>query len=62
MGRNGAQHTPEAINQLLLSPQETYHFEAASYYNLQADEFISGHSDVDNLAVANLVVNAVAAV
>jgi len=62
IGRNGAQHTPEAINQHLQSHDKTYLFDNGGYYNLQADDFIANHGDVSNLAVANLVVNAVAAV
>lgn len=62
IGRNGAQHTPEAISRFLQSHDKTYLFESGGYYNLQADDFIANHGDVSNLAVANLVVNALAAV
>lgn len=62
LGSNGAQHTAEARNdQALQDIQATYTFEGGVIHNLLADRFISGHSDVRNVQVANAVLQAVTA-
>jgi hypothetical protein len=60
IGRNGAQHTPEAKEIQLLTAGSNYDFHGGVLYNLQADRFISGHSDITNAAVAHAVAMAIA--
>jgi hypothetical protein len=60
IGRNGAQHTPEAQDGLLLRAGGQYAFRAGSIFNLQADAHIRDHSDVANAATAHAVVSAIA--
>jgi pimeloyl-ACP methyl ester carboxylesterase len=64
MGRNGAQHTAEAAGHAVtLGPVgEEYSFAPGSVYNLRADQFISGHSDVRNGSVAYAVLSCTAAI
>jgi hypothetical protein len=63
LGSNGAQHTPEANDQQALQDVEaTYTFDRGKIYNLLADRFISGHSDVRNVQVANAVLQVVTAI
>ena len=52
IGRNGAVKTPEAIKGTLLAANGGYSFVAGSIYNLNADEFISDHSDICGPQVA----------
>jgi hypothetical protein len=61
MGRNGAQHTPEVDTGAaeLLAVGPAYAFAPGRVYNLSADQFISGHSDVTGPQVAYAVLNAV---
>jgi hypothetical protein len=60
LGSNGAQHTPEANNgQPLQAAGADYTFDNQVVYNLLADQFISGHGDVTNVAVANAILQAV---
>jgi hypothetical protein len=63
MGRNGAQHTPEAKGNAgnLLPVGGTYAFAAGKVYNLKADGFIKNHGDVTGHQVAYAVLNAVSA-
>jgi hypothetical protein len=61
IGRNGAQKTPEAKDGMLLAPGGAYALAGGSVFNLQADEFISSHSDVTGEAVAYALLSAVAA-
>lgn len=61
IGRNGAQKTPEAKDEVLLAPGGEYELAAGTLFNLKADEFISSHSDVTGEAVAYAVLSAVAA-
>jgi hypothetical protein len=61
MGRNGAQHTPEAIADSLLPTSKTYSLKKGKVHNLIADSFISGHSDVANAATAHAALSAIAA-
>ena len=60
IGRNGAIHTPEAVAGELLAVGGSYAFVQGKLYNLQADAFISGHSDVTGPAVAHAVLAAAA--
>jgi hypothetical protein len=64
MGRNGAQHTAEAAGHAVtLGPVgEEYSFAPGSVYNLRADQFIGGHSDVRNGSVAYAVLSCTAAI
>lgn len=63
MGRNGAQHTPEAqgLNARLEEVGHTYAWTPGHVYNLRADRFISGHSDIAGRQVANAILQAVGA-
>lgn len=67
MGRNGAQRTREvaASPARLLDLGEVqdtpYQLSAGAVYNLNADRFISGHSDIANHQVACAILGAVAA-
>lgn len=60
MGRNGAQHTPEAVPGTLLPVGGAYDFQGGKVYNLRADEFIGGHSDIAKDEVAFALLTAVA--
>jgi hypothetical protein len=63
MGRNGAQHTPEAVglDGDLLDHGIAYPpLQAGKVYNLKADDFISDHGDVTGLQVASAILHAVA--
>jgi hypothetical protein len=62
MGRNGAQHTPEAIFGRLEDVGGRYQFVKGNVYNLKADNFISSHGDVTGHQVAYAILNAVNAV
>ncbi len=62
IGRNGAQHTAEAVEGELTGPGTAYVFGAGKLYNLKADAFIADHGDVKNAAVANAIVNVIAAI
>jgi len=62
IGRNGAQHTAEAVAGELKAKGEKYTFQAGKLHNLKADKFIADHGDVRNPAVANAIVNVIAAV
>jgi pimeloyl-ACP methyl ester carboxylesterase len=61
IGRNGAQHTPEAVDAELLALGSSYQLEAGKIYNLHADAFISDHGDVTGPEVAQAILAAVAA-
>ncbi|MGM9474722.1 hypothetical protein ACS5PJ_22355 [Pseudarthrobacter sp. YS3] len=61
LGRNGAQHTPEATATSLLAVQDKYDFEGGKIYNLQADGFIGHHGDIVHPEVAHAIVSAIAA-
>jgi hypothetical protein len=60
IGRNGAQHTPEAIVGKLGAVGSAYAFEAEKLYNLNADAVIKGHSDICKPEVAYAILTAVA--
>jgi hypothetical protein len=66
MGRNGAQHTREVaaspselldLGEVLDTP---YELQPGAVYNLNADRFISGHSEICNHQVACAILGAVA--
>jgi subtilisin family serine protease len=61
MGRNGAQHTDEVdpTESLLADVGYTYQFKPGRIYNLLADEFISDHSEVTGVQVANMLLDAI---
>ncbi|MFN0073878.1 MAG: hypothetical protein ACKVVP_20550 [Chloroflexota bacterium] len=61
IGRNGAQHTPEAVEAQLLPVPSTYAMESHKIYNLHADAFISDHGDVTGPEVAQALLSAIAA-
>ena len=52
LGRNGAQHTPEATDGTLLSLGGAYDFKSGKVYNLNADRVIRDHSDICHDEVA----------
>jgi len=60
IGRNGAlaRCTPEAVAGELLEANGVYAFAAGKLYNLQADHWIAGHSDVTGPQVANALLAA----
>lgn len=59
MGRNGAQHTPEAIPLTLLPVGGAYAFAPQKIYNLEGSAFISSHGDVAGPEVAYATLRAV---
>lgn len=59
MGRNGAQHTPEAS---YCESMLEYSFETGKVYNLKADEFIASHGDVTGSQTAYAVLQAIRAI
>jgi hypothetical protein len=62
LGRNGAQKTPEAVDQELLAAGASgYDLRAGRLHNLLADAFVDSHSDIDGREVAYGVLSAVAA-
>jgi hypothetical protein len=60
IGRNGAQKTPEATFGQLLDVHGAYSWKAGTIHNLQADAFISEHSDVKGKQVAYAILSAIA--
>ncbi|MCH9651742.1 MAG: alpha/beta hydrolase [Deltaproteobacteria bacterium] len=62
IGRNGAQKTPEALDEALLEVSGNYSFQAGKIHNLQADDHISSHSDIAKAEVAHAILEAVATV
>ena len=59
MGRNGAQHTPEADGEgVLRAAGSPYAFQPGTIYNLNADQFIKDHSDICKEEVAHAVLSA----
>ena len=62
LGSNGAQHTPEALDDQALGDVDTvYAFKAGKVHNLLADKYVAGHSDVSGVQVINAVLQAVVA-
>jgi len=61
IGRNGAQHTPEADNSAPLGPNDcSYSFQAGKVHNLNADSIIQGHSDIRRSEVAHAMLCSIA--
>lgn len=61
IGRNGAQHTPEADNSSPLGPNNcSYSFQAGKLHNLKADSIIQGHSDIRRSEVAHALLCSIA--
>jgi pimeloyl-ACP methyl ester carboxylesterase len=58
LGRNGARHTPEAVDIRMLEAGSKYALAAGRIFNLDADEVISGHSDIVKFETAWAVINA----
>jgi pimeloyl-ACP methyl ester carboxylesterase len=61
LGGNGAQRTPEVEASRMLDVGLPYRLAGGRVYNLLADEFVTGHSDVTDRPVAHAVLAAVAA-
>jgi hypothetical protein len=61
IGRNGAvKMKPDEFSAgTLLAESADYHFVAKKVHNLRADQFIHGHSDIENRQVANAILSAV---
>jgi predicted alpha/beta hydrolase family esterase len=57
LGRNGAQHmTAEEVSEGKLLPAgSAYQFAAGKFFNLEAAEFIKGHSDITGKEVAHAI-------
>jgi hypothetical protein len=60
IGANGAQKTSEVVQGQLLAVGGAYQLAKGKVYNLNADTFIKGHSDIDKAEVAHAVLTAVA--
>lgn len=60
LGRNGAQHTPEAEFAQLLPVGGAYSFSAQKLFNLEASQFIKDHGDISGKEPAAAVLAAVA--
>lgn len=61
IGRNGAQHTPEADNTFALESQTfAYAFKGAKLYNLNGNHVIKGHSDIAKKEIAHALLSAMA--
>ena len=60
LGRNGAQKTPEAHDGTLLPVGQVYAFTGGAIYNLNADAFIMGHSDICKNEVAQALLASIA--
>jgi hypothetical protein len=60
LGRNGAQHTPEAIAVTLPAVGSANKFIAGKLYNLNADKVISSHSDICKPEAAYALLSAAA--
>lgn len=60
IGANGAQKTAEVVEGQLLAVGGAYQLAQGKVYNLNADAFIKGHSDIDKAEVAHAVLTAVA--
>jgi hypothetical protein len=60
MGRNGAQKTPEAVDETLLPAGTKYHFNRDKVFNLNGDAVITGHGDVCRAEIASALLQAIA--
>jgi serine protease AprX len=61
LGRNGAQHTPEASSDKMLPIGQNYAFRAGAVHNLNSDPYIKGHSDLQHDEVAQAFLHAIQA-
>jgi hypothetical protein len=63
LGRNGAVKLKpnEFVRGTLLAETATYQFAANKVYNLRADQFVSGHSDIEGKQIANAILFAAGA-
>jgi hypothetical protein len=59
IGRNGAQKTPEVTPMTLLPPTSQYLFVPGGVYNLDANDVITGHSDICRAEVAHALATAI---
>lgn len=59
MGRNGAQKTPEALDDQRLESQHPYVFQKGKIYNLNGDSCISHHSDICQQEVTRALLTAI---
>jgi hypothetical protein len=61
IGRNGAvkMKPTECVKATLLPETATYQFVAKKVHNLQADRFVSGHSDIEGPQIANAILYAI---
>lgn len=60
IGANGAQMTSERVEMELEDAGFAYRFESGKVYNLRADPFIAGHSDITGKQVAHALVAVIA--
>jgi hypothetical protein len=60
MGRNGAQKTPEAIDDKLLPAGAKYNFNRDNVFNLNGDDIITGHGDICRDEIASVILQAIA--
>jgi hypothetical protein len=60
MGRNGAQKTPEAIDDKLLPAGTKYNFNRDNVFNLNGDDIITGHGDICRDEIASAILQAIA--
>jgi hypothetical protein len=60
IGRNGAQHTPEASDGTLNPVGGAYHFQNGKLFNLNGDILITGHSDISKDEIAYALLTSVA--
>jgi hypothetical protein len=61
IGRNGAQKTPEAVDESLLDVNKPYSLTNGRMHNLNTTHFIRDHGDVHNAQVVYAVASAIAA-
>ncbi len=59
IGRNGAQKTPEVTPMVLLPASGQYLFVPGGVYNLDANDIITGHSDICRAEVAHALATAI---
>jgi hypothetical protein len=61
IGANGAQKTPEALDETLLAVGSPYELQRGRLHNLKADAFIANHADICKNEVAYAILVAVSA-
>jgi hypothetical protein len=59
MGRNGAQKTPEAVDDTLLPAEMNYNFNREKVTNLNGDKIITGHGDISRAEIASAILQAI---